>query len=178
MRFTVNGKLNPGEFWSQSKVHRSRAFCPGRCLFPAFVAAPTFSPRSWPSLNAKISIILSFNFVSRRETCSSSSAGTNYTEQTIQIELNCLLFYLLKNIYIYNWINYYLLKVWKLRTIFRIAINDTEKHLFLIFIDFWTEDNNRIINYYFSFQFFDLYLNDSKFFYFPILYKRFYSCTL
>lgn len=29
-----------------------------------------FYPRSWPWLNAKISIILSFNFVSKRETCS------------------------------------------------------------------------------------------------------------
>lgn len=99
------------------------------------------------------------------------------TNDSDWIELSLILF-IKKKIYIYNWINYYLLKVWKLRTIFRIAINDTEKYLFLIFIDFWTEDNNRIINYYFSFQFFDLHLNDSKFFYFPILYKRFYFCTL
>lgn len=150
MRFTVNGKLNPGEFWSQSKVHRSRAFCPGRCC----VRRGSYF-FSWPSLNAKISIILSFNFVSRRETCSSSSVGINYTEQTNQIELNCPFFYiyylsliLFIKKYIYNWIYYYLLKIWKLRTIFRIAwiiifARDNKRNRETSFLDFYRFLNGR-----------------------------------
>lgn len=65
------------ENWTQENSGRNQK----STSEPSFLSRPMFAPRilsrillfyprSWPWLNAKISIILSFNFVSKRETCS------------------------------------------------------------------------------------------------------------